>query len=142
MFLDIKIKHLREGVLPVQAHGDWIDLRCAETIELKAGEYCEIPLGVAMKLPYGYEAHLVVRSSTFKKYGIIQTNGIGIIDNDYCGNTDEWKLPVYAITDTVILKNDRIAQFRIFKRQEDLVFTMVDELEDNDRGGFGSTGRG
>lgn len=120
---------------------DWIDLRAAETIELKAGEFRLIPLGVAMKLPAGYEAHVVPRSSTFKNYGVLQANSVGIIDESYCGSNDQWMFPAYATRDTVIEQNDRICQFRIFSHQPGIEFVLCDQLEDTDRGGFGSTGR-
>lgn len=120
--------------------GDWIDLRSAETIELKQGEFRLIPLGVAMKLPKGYEAHVVPRSSTFKNFGVIQTNCMGIIDNSYAGDNDQWMFPAYALKDTVIHINDRICQFRIVKKQPPFVFNIVKKLYGKDRGGFGSTG--
>ena len=121
--------------------GDWIDLRAAETVEMKAGEFRLIPLGVAMKLPEGYEAHVVPRSSTFKNYGLIMTNSVGIIDNTYCGPGDQWFMPVYAVRDTVVHFNDRICQFRIVENQPPLQFTESDLTEETDRGGFGSTGK-
>lgn len=120
-------------------NGDWIDLRSAEEVTLEKGESKKISLGVSMKLPEGYEAYLIMRSSTFGKYGVIQTNGMGIIDNSYSGDNDIWLLSVYATRDTVIPKNERIAQFRIMKRQEEINITYVDHLSDKDRGGFGST---
>ena len=119
---------------------DWIDLRAAETIELKKGDFKIISLGVSMKLPEGYEAHVVPRSSTFKKWGIIQTNSMGIIDNSYCGDNDIWGLPVYATRDTKILRGDRVCQFRIVKKMPHLNIEEVEHLADNNRGGFGSTG--
>lgn len=120
--------------------GDWIDLRAAETVELKAGDFKIISLGVSMKLPEGYEAHIVPRSSTFKKWGILQTNHMGVIDNSYSGDNDIWGMPVLAMRDTVIQENDRICQFRIVKRMEEVEMGQVDHLEGADRGGFGSTG--
>ena len=108
---------------------------------LKAGEFCLIPLGVAMELPEGYEAHVVPRSSTFKNYGIIQTNSCGIIDGTYCGDDDMWRMPVYAVRDTVIHVNDRICQFRIFENQPKITFDEVESLGNKNRGGFGSTGK-
>lgn len=120
--------------------GDWIDLRAAEDVELKTGEFKIISLGVSMKLPEGYEAHVVPRSSTFKNWGIVQANSIGIIDNSYSGTNDIWKFPAYALRDTVIKTNDRLCQFRIVKRQPEINFIEVDKLDDKDRGGFGSTG--
>ena len=135
----IKIKYLAD-IEPLEQHGDWIDLRAAEDVELKKGEYKLIPLGVAMQLPEGYEAHVLPRSSTFKKHKIILANSIGIIDNDYCGDGDEWHFPAYATEDTFIKKNDRICQFRIVKNQPEIMFEVVDILGNDDRGGLGSTG--
>ena len=120
--------------------GDWIDLRAAETVELKAGDFKIISLGVSMKLPEGYEAHIVPRSSTFKKWGILQTNHMGVIDNSYSGDNDIWGMPVLAMRDTVIKENDRICQFRIVKRMEQVEMEEVKHLKGVDRGGFGSTG--
>ncbi|MCD8045640.1 MAG: dUTP diphosphatase [Clostridiales bacterium] len=132
-----KIKRLEY----IDGKSDWIDLRASETVELKAGEFRLIPLGVAMELPKGYEAHLVPRSSTFKNYGILQTNSCGIIDCSYCGDEDMWRMPVYATRDTVIRENDRICQFRIVENQPTIVFDEVESLNNASRGGFGSTGK-
>lgn len=140
--LSIKIKY-HTDILPIEkrANGDWIDLRAAEDVEMNAGEDRLISLGVSMKLPAGYEAHIVPRSSTFKNWGIIQTNHMGVIDNSYSGNNDIWRFPALAMRDTKICKNDRICQFRIMKKQpEDLDLDTVDYLDDTDRGGFGSSG--
>lgn len=120
--------------------GDWIDLRAAEDVKLTAGDFKLISLGISMKLPEGYEAHVVPRSSTFKTWGILQTNSMGIIDNSYSGTNDIWKFPAYAMRDTEIKVNDRLCQFRIVKKQPHIEFAEVDKLDDNDRGGFGSTG--
>jgi dUTP pyrophosphatase len=121
-------------------NGDWIDLRSAETVTLDAGEYRMISLGISMKLPDGYEAHVLPRSSTFKKWGILLVNGMGIIDNSYCGSNDIWQFPALAMRKTTIHEGDRICQFRIVKKQPDIQF-IEDWLEDNkNRGGFGSTG--
>lgn len=120
---------------------NWIDLRAAEEITLKTGEFKLIPLGVAMELPKGYEAHIVPRSSTFKNYGIIQTNHQGVIDHSYCGDNDQWYMPVYATRDTQIHMNDRICQFRIMKIQPQIHFEEVCHLGGIDRGGFGNTGK-
>lgn len=119
---------------------DWIDMRSAEDVELKTGDFKLIPLGVAMELPKGYEAHVVPRSSTFKTWGIIQTNSMGVIDNSYCGDNDQWMMPVYATRDTVIHKNDRICQFRIVEKMSTVEFEEVAVLGNKDRSGFGSTG--
>ena len=140
----IKIKYFTEEIdklTYIDGKSDWIDLRASETVELKAGEFKLIPLGVAMELPKGYEAHVVPRSSTFKNYGVLQVNSCGIIDGSYCGDDDMWRMPVYATRDTVIHVNDRIAQFRIIKNQPTIVFHEVDHLIGADRGGFGSTGK-
>ena len=140
--MDIKIRYLETGLVEIKVTeiGDWIDLRSAEPVCLYKGEKALLRLGVAMKLPDGYEAILAPRSSTFKNYGIIQTNGIGIIDSTYCGNNDEWMMPVLATREIMIHKNDRICQFRIQKKQPTIKFVVVDKLGDEDRGGFGSTG--
>lgn len=132
-----KIERLRY----IDGKSDWIDLRAAEDVTLKAGEYKLIPLGIAMKLPKGYEAHVVPRSSTFKNFGVIQTNHYGVIDESYCGDNDQWFVPVYAMRDTQIHVNDRICQFRIMEHQPVIEFEETDRLEDTDRGGFGSTGK-
>ena len=125
----------------IDGKSDWIDLRAAEQIELKQGEFKLIPLGVAMQLPKGYEAHIVPRSSTYKNFGIIQTNHTGIVDESYSGPNDWWYMPAYALRDTVIEKNDRICQFRIQKHQPEVVFEEVEALTGQDRGGIGSTGK-
>ena len=125
----------------IDGKSDWIDLRAAEEVELKAGEFKLIHLGVAMQLPEGYEAHIVPRSSTFKNFGIIQTNHCGIIDESYCGPNDWFYMPAYALRDTVIHVNDRICQFRIEKHQPTIGFEEVDHLNGEDRGGIGSTGK-
>lgn len=138
----IKIKYFDNEIDKIEKieKGDFIDLRAAETVELKAGEFKLIKLGVGMILPEGYEAHVVPRSSTFNNFGIIQTNHCGIIDESYCGDNDQWRFPAYALRDTVINKNDRICQFRIMKKQPEINFETVEHLTDKDRGGFGSTG--
>ena len=120
--------------------GDWIDLRASKDMSIKEGEFKLVPLGISMKLPEGYEAHLAPRSSTFKNYGIIQVNSVGVIDSSYCGNDDQWMMPVYATRDTIIRKNDRVCQFRIIEIQPQIRFVEVDDLGDESRGGFGSTG--
>lgn len=139
--LTIKIKY-HADILPIglMANGDWIDLRAAEDVEMKAGEFKLISLGVSMKLPDGYEAHVVPRSSTFKNWGVIQANHMGVIDNSYSGTNDIWMFPAIAMRDTKICKNDRICQFRIMEKQPGLNFVMSDRLDTVDRGGFGSTG--
>ena len=142
--MEIKIKYFCKDIEPIrniEGKSDWYDLRSAEDVDLKAGEYKLIPLGVGMKLPEGYEANIVPRSSTFKTYGIIQTNSFGIVDNSYSGNADMWHFPAYATRDTHISKNDRICQFRINKVQPPVDFIEVEHLDDKSRGGFGSTGK-
>ena len=141
---EIKVKYFVDGIdelCAVAGKSDWIDLHAAEEVTLKAGEFRLIPLGVAMALPEGYEAHIVPRSSTFKNYGILQTNSIGVVDWSYRGDNDEWRMPVYATRDVTIEKNARICQFRIVRNQPPLTFTRVERLDGPDRGGFGSTGK-
>ena len=121
--------------------GDWVDLRAARDIEMRAGDYKAIPLGVAMELPKGYEAIVAPRSSTFKRYGIMPANGIGVIDESYKGDDDQWHFLAYATRDTFIQKGDRICQFRIIKHQPGIGFRMVTRLKNRNRGGIGSTGR-
>lgn len=142
MTLQIKVKYFNNEIEKLEkiSKGDWIDLRASESVELKAFEFKLIPLGIGMILPEGYEANIVPRSSTFKNFGILQTNSYGVIDNSYSGENDEWKFPALAIRDTVINKGDRICQFRINKRMEDIEIEFVDKLNDVNRGGFGSTG--
>lgn len=138
----IKIKYFSNKISPITFNpkSDWTDLRSAETITLKKGDFALIPLGVGMKLPKNYEAHVAPRSSTFKNWGILQTNSVAVIDNSYCGEEDEWKYPVYATRDVTIHRNDRICQFRIVKKQPKFKFKLVSHLEKISRGGFGSTG--
>ena len=138
----IRIKYMR-GVNKIERFnvGDWIDLRAAEDIMLSKNEFTLIPLGVAMELPEGYEALVVPRSSTFKKYGIIMANSIGIIDESYKGDNDEWHFPALAMRDTIIRKNERICQFRIIQHQPLIQLKEVEHLGNEDRGGLGSTGR-
>lgn len=140
----IRIKYFTDKIEKlryIDGKSDWIDLRAAEDVELKKGEFKLIPLGVAMALPEGYEAHIVPRSSTFKNFGIIQTNHQGVVDCSYCGDNDQWFMPVYAVRDTEIHVNDRICQFRIMENQPKLKFVEEEHLGDIDRGGFGSTGK-
>ncbi|WP_124066611.1 dUTP diphosphatase [Clostridium sp. E02] len=140
----IRIKYFTDKIdrlTYIEDKSDWIDLRAAEQVEIKAGEFKLIPLGVAMELPTGYEAHIVPRSSTFKNFGIIQTNSMGVIDETYCGDNDQWFFPAYALRDTVIQINDRICQFRIMEHQPALEFQEVEVLDNKDRGGIGSTGK-
>lgn len=137
----IKIKyHTDIKPITIEKNGDWIDLRCAEEVDMKAGEFKIISLGVSMEILEGYEAHVVPRSSTFKKWGIIQTNHMGVIDNSYNGEQDIWSMPCLALRDTHIYKNDRICQFRLVKNQEPIELIEVEHLNNKNRGGFGSTG--
>lgn len=154
--MEIKIKyHADIAKIEKITVGDWFDLRAAKDVFIPVGEYKLIPLGVSMELPEGYEAHIVPRSSTFMRYGIIMVNSMGVIDNAYCGNTDIWQFPAYCLYPTArgkssrqgenlgayIRKNDRICQFRIMKVQpDDIDFVEVQRLEGKDRGGLGSTG--
>ena len=142
--MNIRIKYFTdeiERLRYVDGKSDWIDLRAAKEVELKEGEFALIPLEVAMELPAGYEAHVVPRSSTFKNFGIIQTNSMGVIDETYCGDNDQWFFPAYALRDTVIHVNDRICQFRIMEHQPAVTFEETEKLGNEDRGGHGSTGK-
>lgn len=140
----IKIKYFTDKIDKLEyidGKSDWIDLRASEEVTLKKGEFKLIPLGVAMELPKGYEAHIVPRSSTYKNFGLIQANHCGIVDGSYCGDNDMWRMPVIAMHDTTIHVNDRICQFRIMRNQPHICFEQVEHLEGADRGGFGSTGK-
>lgn len=141
--MEIKIKYhngMEEWPLEKFDKGDWIDVRAAEEVIMIEGDFELISLGISMQLPEGYHAQLVPRSSTFKNFGIIQTNSIGIIDNSYCGDNDIWKFPALAMRSCVIKKGDRIAQFRIVKNSDHIEFKTVETLGNEDRSGFGSSG--
>ena len=140
MKIDIKYN---TDIIPLEMveNGDWIDLRVAEDVHMKAGEFRIISLGVSMKLPEGYEAHIVPRSSTFKVWGIIQTNHMGVIDNSYCGDDDIWGFPAFATRDVHIEKNSRICQFRLVKKMKKVDFKTVKSLGNKNRGGWGSSGK-
>ena len=141
--MKIKIRYFSDRIERlhyIDGKSDWIDLRAAEEVQMQAGEFRLIPLGVAIQLPQGYEAHIVPRSSTFKNFGILQTNSMGVIDETYCGDNDQWFMPAYAIRDTIIHVNDRICQFRILEHQPTITFEPVESLGNPDRGGHGSTG--
>jgi len=141
--VELKVRYISkeiEKLRYIDGVSDWIDLRSAEDVVLKEGESRLIRLGIAVELPEGYEAHIVPRSSTFRNFGIIQTNHMGVVDHSYCGDEDEWKYPVLAMRDTEIHINDRICQFRIMKNQPKLTFIEVEHLTGNSRGGFGTTG--
>jgi dUTP pyrophosphatase len=141
MPINVKVKYFTD-IEPIEQinGGDWIDLRAAEDVFMESGDFKLIPLGVAMQLPKDYEAHVVPRSSTYKKWHIIQANHMGVIDNSYCGDDDQWMFPAIALEDTMIHKNDRICQFRIVKNQPKINFTQVETLDNKNRGGFGSIG--
>ena len=139
----IKIKYFTDRIdklCYIAGNSDWIDLRVAEDVVMKKGEFRLIRLGVAMELPQGYEAHVVPRSSTYKNFGLIQTNHMGVIDESYKGDADEWKWPALAMRDTEVHVGDRLCQFRIMKHQPQINFLEVDSLENEDRGGFGTSG--
>lgn len=140
--MTIDVKYMCPNMTPLEFKegSDWVDLRAGQDYILTKGEHALIRLGVGMKLPDGYEAHVAPRSSTFKNWGILQTNSVGVIDESYCGNEDEWMMSVYATRDTEIHKNDRICQFRIMKKQPKITFNKVNVLAEDSRGGFGSTG--
>ena len=137
------IRYLTEDAEPltyVAGKSDWIDLRAAREMSFEPGEFKLIPLGIAVKLPAGYEAHVAPRSSTFRHFGLLQVNGVGVVDGSYCGDNDEWFVPMLATRAVTVHKGDRICQFRILKNQPPLEFVAVEHLEGEDRGGFGSTG--
>ncbi len=141
--MEIKIKYHSDKIDKlkyIDGKSDWIDLRSAESVELKQGDFKLIDLGVSVQLPQGYEMIVAPRSSMFKNFGLIQTNGIGIIDESYCSDDDRLMLPVLAMRDTKININDRLCQFRIFKHQPAIEFNEMESLGNPTRGGFGSTG--
>lgn len=142
MALQIRIKYFDDNMPRLQKieKGDWIDLRSRCDFTYKAGDFIEVPLGVAMELPEGYEAHIAPRSSTFKNFGLIMVNSIGIIDQSYKGDNDEWIARFYALRDGQIQKYDRVVQFRIIETMPPIEFVEVSRLNNKDRGGFGSTG--
>ena len=140
----IRIKYQSDAIEKltyIEGKSDWIDLRAAEDVVMKQGEFQLIKLGVSMQLPAGYEAVIVPRSSTYKNFGIIQTNHMGVVDETYCGDNDVWMMPALAMRDTEIHVNDRICQFRIQKHQPQIQFEEVEALGNADRGGIGSTGK-
>ena len=139
--MNIKVKYFTD-IDPIKEikGGDWYDLRTAEDVSMAAGDFRMIPLGIAMELPEGYEAHVVPRSSTYKKHSVIQANHMGVIDNSYCGDDDQWMFPAIAFLDTYIPKGTRICQFRIVEKQPPVMFETVNHLAGPNRGGFGSTG--
>ena len=140
----IKIKYHSDKIDKLEyidGKSDWIDLRSAEHVVLKKGEFKLINLGISMQLPKGYEAVIVPRSSTYLNYGIIQTNHMGVVDETYCGDNDVWMMPALAMRDTEININERICQFRIQKHQPKITFDEVESLNNEDRGGIGSTGK-
>ncbi len=141
--MDVKVKlHTKnEACKPYKAKGgDWYDLAARRDVILSKGHYHLVPLGVSIELPEGYEALVIPRSSTFKRSGALQANSVGLIDEAYCGDNDEWCFPVYATRDTVICEGERVCQFRVIEHQPELAFEYVGELGNADRDGFGSTG--
>ena len=140
----IRVKYFNDRIKRlayVDGKSDWIDLSAAADVVIKAGDFDLCPLGVSMDRPKGYEAHVVPRSSTYKNFGIIQTNHMGVIDESYCGDQDQWYFPAYALRDTEIKEGERICQFRIMEHQPLIVFEEAESLGNKDRGGIGSTGR-
>lgn len=139
--MEILIKY-HSDITPISKieQGDWVDLRLAEDVEMDAGEFKILSLGVSMKLPEGYEALVIPRSSTFKNWGLLQVNSVGLIDNSYCGDDDVWRFPAMATRYVKIPKDTRICQFRIQPKMDDIDITTVDHLENINRGGLGSTG--
>lgn len=152
--MDIKIKYHYSDMpkLEMTDKGDWCDLFTAEDIVLTQGiEFKLIDLGVSMQLPEGYEANVAPRSSTYKNWNVLQTNSFGVIDESYCSDKDVWKFPLLFISTNgdlvdkenmtvTIPKHTRLCQFRINKKQPKLNFIEVDNLDNEPRGGFGSSG--
>ena len=139
----IRIKYFTDQIEKldyIDGKSDWIDLRASEEVVFQKGDFKLIPFGVAMQLPKGYEAHVVPRSSTFKNFGLLQVNSMGVIDGSYCGDEDMWRMPVYATRDTVVHVGDRVAQFRIMENQPQIIFEETEHLGNSNRGGFGTTG--
>lgn len=157
--MNIKIKYHNNQIDKIQKkdRGDWFDLRAVSVklknpkrvinliendYQFKVGDEGMISLGFSMELPKGYEALVIPRSSTFKNYGIIMTNHAGLIDNSYNGNNDEWHFPFYCLTEKDCIKfNEKICQFRIQENQPIINFIEVNNLQNEDRNGFGSTGK-
>lgn len=152
--MKIRIKYFEESTkLKKIAKGNWIDVYANKDVFVKVNERAMIPLGFALELPSGWEAHLAPRSSTFKTWGIIQTNSVGVVDDTYIGDNDQWYMPVYClegknieiidgveVKGTWIRKGDKIAQFRIMEVMPEIEFDEVESFGNSDRGGFGSTG--
>ena len=141
--IQLKVRYLEADLPPleyVEGKSDWIDLRAARDVSFEAGEFQLIPLGIAVQLPEGYEAHVAPRSSTFKNFGLLQVNSVGVVDSSYCGDGDEWFVPMLATRPVTVHKGDRICQFRVMANQPPLEFIQVEQLEGENRGGFGSTG--
>jgi dUTP pyrophosphatase len=138
----LEINYLKEDTKRLEKieQGDWIDLYADESYDLNPGDFALISLGVVIKLPEGYEAHIAPRSSTFKNFGVIQTNSVGIVDESYCGPNDVWKWPAFALRSSTIRRGDKICQFRVMKKMEKVIFNEIEEVSSPDRGGFGSTG--
>lgn len=120
--------------------GDCIDLYTHNSVSYKKGDTVVVDFGVAMVLPNGYEAHIYPRSSTFEKYGLLLTNSVGIIDNAYHGDEDWWCGKFYATRDGEVLQGDRVAQFRLVKSMQPVMFDEQHQLGLDSRGGYGTTG--
>ena len=148
--MNIRIKYFDEATkLKKIQKGNWIDVYANRDIFVKEGERAMIPLGFALELPRGWEAHLAPRSSTFKTWGIIQTNSVGVVDDTYIGDNDQWHMPVFClkgkdieneIKGSWIRKGDKIGQFRIMEVMPEIQFEEVKSFGNEDRGGFGTTG--
>ncbi len=140
----LKIKyHVKEleKLRYIDGKSDWIDLRVAENVSMKQGEYRLISMGISVEIPKGYEMLIVPRSSAYKNFGILQTNAMGVVDESFCGDNDIIHMPILAMRDTEIHINDRIGQFRLMPHQPEVHFIEVDHLDNEDRGGFGTTGK-
>lgn len=140
----LKIKyHVKEleKLRYIDGKSDWIDLRVAENVSMKQGEYRLISMGISVEIPKGYEMLIVPRSSAYKNFGILQTNAMGVVDESFCGDNDIIHMPILAMRDTEIHINDRIGQFRLMLHQPEVHFIEVDHLDNEDRGGLGTTGK-
>lgn len=144
--MKIKIKYF-DGATKLKkiSKGNWIDVYANKDIFVPVNDRAMVPLGFALELPQGWEGHLAPRSSTFKTWGIIQTNSVGVVDDTYIGDNDQWHMPVYCLkakeeNGTWIKKGDKIGQFRIMEVMPEIEFEEVEFFNNIDRGGFGSTG--
>lgn len=149
--MQIRIKYFDNAVkLKKIAKGNWIDVYANKDVFVEEGSRAMVPLGFALELPEGWEGHLAPRSSTFKTWGVIQTNSVGVVDDTYIGDNDQWHMPVFCLQGkdiqddkkgTLIKIGDKIGQFRIMEVMPQIEFVEVDSFGNEDRGGFGTSGK-